>query len=292
MKEIYRLGIDAVGRREVVCGALAMLLAGAVSTESRLKPRLRAASVQDVEPDLYAFPSDSPGKSVLAVTWRLRSADALAATRIVQARIHAGERTWTLPVSEVRSDVGGPKDAHRAFSGPIALAPPRRGAAYAAVAEVSDSLLLGQLSRDGGIWAQLIAADGSNHRVGSPLMSSLIATNASLRDLYRAAPREVPSALEGPVAKAISERVASGERGERAQAHARRLAQRLLPDVLAYNPTLACGFTFAGQNGRHPADDIDPVVQSVLDGIPRSGHGGPRWLIDGSFPFFRRPDEA
>ena len=46
--------------------------------------------------------------------------------------------------------------------------------------------------------------------------------------------------------------------------HGRRLACILLPDVLRYDPKLPAGFTFAAQNGRHPEEASDIVVNAFF----------------------------
>ena len=52
------------------------------------------------------------------------------------------------------------------------------------------------------------------------------------------------------------------------EAHGKRLASRLLPDVLHYNPKLPAGFTFAAQNGRHPGDASARIVDTICNGSP------------------------
>ena len=67
-------------------------------------------------------------------------------------------------------------------------------------------------------------------------------------------------------------------------AYARRLAGAILPDVISFAPASPLGFSFASQNGRHPAERTAEIVQTLLGGplVP---------VVDqrGTMPFDRFP---
>jgi hypothetical protein len=73
------------------------------------------------------------------------------------------------------------------------------------------------------------------------------------------------------------------------EAHGRRLADLLLPDVLRYDPNRPLGFTFADQNGRHPQDASELVVNSILTGDLLSARAGPNVTLQEEFPYFLQP---
>jgi hypothetical protein len=66
-----------------------------------------------------------------------------------------------------------------------------------------------------------------------------------------------------------------------------RLAARLLPDILEFNPSRPGGFTFAAMNGRKPDDAIDPIVRTILAGAPRRGDATKRYAARDPVSLFR-----
>ena len=49
-------------------------------------------------------------------------------------------------------------------------------------------------------------------------------------------------------------------------AYARRLADAIPPDVISFKPASPLGFSYAGQNGRHPAERTSEIVRTLLGG--------------------------
>ena len=72
-------------------------------------------------------------------------------------------------------------------------------------------------------------------------------------------------------------------------AHGRRLAALLLPDVVSYRPELPVGFNFAGRNGRHPADDTANTVRTVLKGAVAQPVAATPFRLCEEFPYFLSP---
>jgi hypothetical protein len=98
-------------------------------------------------------------------------------------------------------------------------------------------------------------------------VAALFADDPALRVLYDSgSPDTDRQNLAAPFAQIISARAKrSGFLGD-PHAYATRLAAKLLPDVLQFDPARPVGFTFAARNGRHPADAESVVVNSILNG--------------------------
>jgi hypothetical protein len=95
--------------------------------------------------------------------------------------------------------------------------------------------------------------------------------------------------LADTLARQIAER-GHGELGSYNLRRANRLAAQLLPDVLEFNPSRPGGFTFAAMNGRKPGDVIDPVVRTILAGMPIRGDVTGRYSASDQFPYFATSD--
>jgi hypothetical protein len=136
------------------------------------------------------------------------------------------------------------------------------------------------------IWAERLTNFSSRQRIGSPFLAEIVAGNPSLAALYHSTwPAEDTVALETGVANEIAEKARAGDRIHRPEAYGRRMASILLPDVLHYDPKLPLGFTFAGQNGRHPEEASEVVVNAILQGYP---DWSPRttYRLKETFPYF------
>jgi hypothetical protein len=151
-------------------------------------------------------------------------------------RIHAGPRSWDINVS----------------------------AGNVAAIEVPHSTFAASVTR--GIWAER-SVQGQRQRIGSPFLAGVLATDQKLASLYDSiSPVEDRAALTTRVATAISLKAKAAGSVCDPDAHGRRLASLLLPDVLRYDPELPVGFTFAAQNGRHPREASAIVAGAIICG--------------------------
>ena len=156
---------------------------------------------------------------------------------------------------------------------------------YAVVLETSPDLV--RAGESLSVWAQILAGDGSRVRVGNPFVAAILARDPLLSTIYHAAsPEEDPVLLAGPFADHGT--IMAATRGSIADpdAHGKRLAVLLLPDVISYRPDLPVGFTFANQNGPHPADDTAAVVETVLTGAVARGKPATPFRLAETFPYF------
>jgi hypothetical protein len=137
------------------------------------------------------------------------------------------------------------------------------------------------------IWAELRSESGVRQRIGSPFLSELIAKDDGLRDLYHASSPAVDLLMLGPeVEKAITARASAAGHVSKPKQYGQRLTSALLPDFLRFDPSRPAGFTFASQNGRHPADSSDAVVSSLLTGSPSVSRAPVTADLKSDFPYF------
>jgi hypothetical protein len=136
------------------------------------------------------------------------------------------------------------------------------------------------------LWAERLIYDGSRQRIGSPFLTEIVSGNAALAALYHStSPAEDTAVLTKHVAEAIAEKARAGGHVQSPDMYGRRLASILLPDVLYYHPMLPTGFTFASQNGRHPEEAPEVVVNAILKGISAPA-STTRSSLTNTFPYF------
>jgi hypothetical protein len=123
-------------------------------------------------------------------------------------------------------------------------------------------------------------------RIGNPVVSHLLADDARLAQVHATLrPAMDVQLLSADITRRIAAPPTAGL-GLDSQAHARRLAALILPDTLRFDPARPSGYTFADRNGRRAEDVIEPVVQTLLAGVPRPGQGARRFRAAGEFPYF------
>jgi hypothetical protein len=298
---IKNLEARTVTRRTVLGGALA----GAVA--SMVPPKLLAEfavpnpfggngdnRALSRRADLYAFPGVQPGTTVIAATWpvSLNRFDRIAQKKS-QVTIHAGSQKWnvTLP--------GGTMDSRlfeehgcRVFAGKVATQPGTDGFFLKAVViEIPERMLSSSGPME--IWAERVMHTGLRRRIGSPFVAALVEEDAGLANSYHTlSPSDDRAMLTPAVANAIAAKARKSGMASDPDAHGRRLASRLLPDVLGYDPQMPSGFTFAAQNGRHPEELSDLVVDTILSGSPASGAAKADVRLQERFPFFSRQESV
>lgn len=238
------------------------------------------------QPELFVFRSPDESKLVCAVV-----VPAACSTHF-DVRIHAGPKSWT--VGGVRAVVPGAVtkcNDGAVFAGEVLghsrAAAPR---STAVVIEGRPDLVRPGESLD--VWAELRVKDGSRLRVGSPFVAALLAVDPAMSQRYHAAS---PAEDRGLFTEALAGRISAAAIGGGVAdpgLHARRLVICLLPDVIRYRPDLPVGFSFASQNGRHPADDAMAVVETVLTGAVAPRAKSNRVRLTGGFPYFPQPIAA
>jgi hypothetical protein len=298
---IKNLEARTVTRRTVLGGALA----GAVA--SMVPPKLLAEfavpnpfggngdnRALSRRADLYAFPGVQPGTTVIAATWpvSLNRFDRIAQKKS-QVTIHAGSQKWnvTLPGGTMDS---GLFEEHgcRVFAGKVATQPGTDGLFLKAVViEIPERMLSSSGPME--IWVERVMHTGLRRRIGSPFVAALVEEDTSLANSYHTlSPSDDRAMLTPAIANAIAAKARKSGMASDPDAHRRRLASRLLPDVLRYDPQMPSGFTFAAQNGRHPEELSDLVVDTILSGSPASGAAKVDVRLQERFPFFSRQESV
>jgi hypothetical protein len=187
-------------------------------------------------PALYVYPASSSDRTVLAV-----ALPSIQIKRYLEVRIHAGQVSWTLNPSSN---------------------PDGRGLC---AIEISN----GKLEQSGmtGFWGEVVYSFGTRRRIPSPLVAPLLRENTSLAEQYHSIqPAEDKAKLIVPVTKMIARTARASGGCAAPEKYAQRLAAVLFPDVLYYDPKQPAGFSFAAQNGRHPKDPTDFLVNAMLTG--------------------------
>lgn len=239
-------------RRTILSGGIACAVASAI-------PRRLLAEItgwKQSRANLYVFPGFQKDTTVLAATWRAPM------RKNLRVKIHAGKQSWNVQVVDNRADSASfILDDCRIFAGNVSEH------ATAVIVESPNRMLSGRGAI--GVWAERFTDAGSRQRTGSPFIAAMVAENHQLERHYDfISPAEDPAELASDVANAIAARARKHGFVGDPDAYGRRLASRLLPDVLHYDPELPTGFTFAAQNGRHPGENSALVVDTILNGSP------------------------
>lgn len=217
-----------------------------------------------------------------------------------------GER-WSIPMEAAtsRSTVAA-HDAPRTFAGVVTSQDSgiSRSPMYAIVLELSGTTSTAHANRELGLWAQIGFATGHTIRIGNPFVSRLTRGNAALCAL-RADQAQALNGNEAPVASSdfsrrLTDRASllafetSGMRDTRhaSELHSAHVMRLATPDVLRVSLDEPVGFTFAAQNGRHPADDVSAVVDTLLLGhlTPAEPRAVP--TLRAAFPYFEPAQSA
>jgi hypothetical protein len=234
--------------------------------------------------DLYVFRASDTKIAVIAATWTALYDDGST------LRVHAGGETWTVKVpGGSSSPTFATERGCQIFVGDILNRAVGNDARLKAVVIEAP---IDAISKGGSIsvWAERISQQGRRLRMGSPFMSKLIARNVSAAKLYHASSPEADGEeITRLVAAAVSvDARASGYAGN-AELYGRRVASAITPDAMRFDPNLPVGFTFAAQNGRHPDDAAQSVVDTVLNGTLKPQVSQSRFPLKGEFPYFLQP---
>lgn len=285
-------------RRRALSGGLACVLAafvprrvfGALASESSPAAMTGGVLRGLINPNLYAFAGTAGDTTAIAVTWQelvgRAKMDCHSSSRL---RIHAGLKTWEFDLRNQAFGKAQRSDGMRVFFGGVLPFSGRGDGSIRAVVIELPNLALRQ-NGAAGIWAEY-NEEGQRQRIGTPILANLVAADQSLATIYHSSsPAEDRDLLARPLAEAIAARRAAN--GFSAGSVS-RLASALLPDVLHYDSGRPAGFTFAAQNGRHPSERTDEVVNGLLIGRASSASSLPSaYLHVDSFPYFRLAQQS
>jgi hypothetical protein len=277
-----------ISRRVVLTSGVSCALTLAIpqyvlSFPSHPATAVAGSAPDERRPNLYVFPGSRPGRTTIAATWPILS------RLSSELRLHVGEHSVSIPVAKDSSDSSRWDDNGRElFSGDLLLRTAERDLR---VKGIVVELPSDMFAKEGftNIWAERISS-GARLRFGSPFLADIIAKDSRAASLYHASsPHLDDEVLNGIVAAAVTRNAQSSGYVGNAQKYGRRVASALLPDVMRYNPNLPVGFTFAGQNGRHPNDAAQSVVTAVVSGVLAYTPNAPRLRLNQQFPYFPQP---
>ena len=281
--------LKAPDRRSIVLGGGASiigLMIGSPSMASVSAPRSEQnrASATTAGSGLYAFPGQAGDTSVIAVTWQEPYTRRVEQT-FSEINIHTGFHDLIVKIrDDGAATIQGNLEGQRTFLGEIALrdeVPGSRGMALVIEAP-SPQLASSPLQ----IWAEKKAGDGVRERIGSPFLASFLAEDAKFSKLYHSlSPGEDREVLRGPLERLLFLRAQASMDGRSAATFARRIARGLLPDVLRFDSSEPCGFTFAAQNGRYPTDQSTAVVDAIFTRAAAAKSADSN-MFRRSFPYF------
>lgn len=268
-------------RRTVLCASVTVAAMGSAGDSFAAAPGRFGSN-------LFAFEGAGAGNLVFAVIISVPGTGSAAPARVgFEVVLHAGGRRWTIKIPRPLHTVSiSERPDGRVFTGEI-LGPRMDAAAtYSAiVVEIPRPFVAAGQSM--AIWSEVRSAAGARFRMGSPFLAELVARDGNLCRLYHAASPSDDRALltDAVVARIATMAAASGVAADPAL-HARRLATRILPDTLHYHPDLPVGFSFACQNGRHPADNVEAVTVTVLTGAATPRLSSTPFPLKSTFPYF------
>jgi hypothetical protein len=209
-------------------------------------------------PELFVFRAPHSVNTVIGLSIPADFADPTAAT----TRIHVGAKVWSM-------DLAGPThtrftndDRVRIFAGRGMIG---AGFVQAIVLELDARELA--LTETFDVWAEIALGKEMRWRIGNPIVAELVRCHRELAQIHRqVSPTNDRAILTPVVTKIIAARARRLGIVKDPDAYARRLALTILPDVISFAPASPLGFSFAGQNGRHPAERSAEVVHTLLGG--------------------------
>lgn len=267
-----------------VCSARQLF--GALENSCRHDVRNRRTRTSTSPGELYVFPGRDKNETVVALIWTAPLLRRLPEKSRIRVNVGLEKNLADFVVGNSPA-IERMESGWRVFTGEI-----QNGAVgfqdftTAVVMQGSSNLLTS--SDPTGIWAERLVRGGNRQRFGSPFLNALVSEDEELATIYHAAsPAEDRARLMDAVSNAIEVRVR--ERGNilSPDVHARKLASRLLPDAVHYDPSAPVGFTFAAQNGRHPVDESSVVADTILSGFVGSPNNTYRIPMYEEFPYFR-----
>ena len=240
--------------------------------------------------ELFVFAAPKADHLVIAVTF-IQDSDRLMRRRDpeFEVRLHTNRESWAMSGPRPQSGSISQSLNGRAFAGRVFGRDACGPAKYNAVVLEAplDVLCKGETLH---AWAEILHEDGSRFRVGHPFTAEILARDPILSKMYHAASPDQDRVLFADLfAERLAAMAAAGGSTADPDAHGRRLAALLLPDVISYRPELPTGFTFAGRNGRHPADDTAAIVRTVLKGAVTQPVAETPFRLCEEFPYFLPP---
>lgn len=234
------------------------LQAGTAIAVIGLAPGWVAGREAPASPELFAFRAPNSANTVIGLIITSGYGRFAATT----ARIHVGAKTWS-------ADLAGPArarlendDRARIFAGRGMI-----GARFveAVVLELDARELAPTETFE--VWAEISRDEEPRRRLGNAIIAELVRCDRELAQIHRRiSPIDDRAILTPLVTQIVAARARKVGIASDPDAYARRLADAILPDVIRFTPTSPLGFSYAGQNGRHPAERTSEIIRTLLGG--------------------------
>jgi len=234
-------------------------------------------------PELFVFKAPHSANTVISLSIPADFARSTAAI----ARIHVGAKTWSVDLAGSTQTGFTNDDRVRIFAGCGII-----GVHFlqAIVLELDAREIA--LTETFDVWAEISRGRETRWRIGNPIVAELVRCNRELAQIHhRVSPTDDRAVLTPVVTRIVAGRAKRLGIVSDPDAYARRLARAILPDVISFAPASPLGFSFANQNGRHPAEGTAEIVHTLLGGslIQVGGERGEMPLD--RFPYLISPIE-
>ena len=234
----------------------ALLRSGTAVAALGLVPRWAFGVGPAVSPELYVFRAPDSVNTVIGLS--------IPADRIfdapTNARIRVGTMTWSADLGNSARMRWSNDSRVRIFTG--------SGMSGAHLVETMVlELDAGELTPTTtfDVWAEISHGDKLRERVGNPIVAALVKSDRDLGRIYhRISPADDRAVLTPVVTRVIAARAKRYGIATDPIAYAKRLADAILPDAIRFKPGSPLGFSFANQNGRHPAEKTAQIIDTLL----------------------------
>ena len=207
-------------------------------------------------PELYAFRAPDSPKTVIGLSIPTDRAP----FAITNVRIHVGTKTWSTDVRNLARTQFSDDNHVRIFAG---TGMQEMRFVDVVVLELDACGLPATPTFD--VWAEISGGEKQRRRIGNPIVAALVRCDRELERVYqRISPADDRAVLAPVITRIITERAKRLGIASDPDAYAHRLVDVILPDVIKLKPASPLGFTYASQNGRHPAENTAEIVRTLL----------------------------
>jgi hypothetical protein len=248
-----------------------------------LVPRWAFEVGPPASPELFVFRAPDSANTVIGLAIPADHAPFAASN----ARIHVGPKTWSVNLRGPASPQFANHDRVRVFAGRGTM-----GVRFveAIVLELEAPELASTATLD--VWAEISRGEKLRRRVGNPIVAELVRCDRELgRIHHRTSPADDRLLLTPVVTRIVAARARRLGMASDPDAYARRLADAILPDVIGFEPASPVGFSYAGQNGRHPAERTAEIVHTLLGASLVPVLAEPETMLLDRFPYLISPTE-
>jgi hypothetical protein len=223
-----------------------------------LAPGWACAGEAPTSPELFVFRAPNSANTVIGLS--IPSGHGRLAP--ASASIHVGAKTWSSDLAEPGRTRFANDHRARVFSGRGMM-----GARFVDVVVLELNARELESTDAFDVWAVISGGEQPRRRLGNPIVAELVRCDRELAQIHRQiSPADDRAILTPLVTRIVAARARSLGIVSDPDAYAQRLADAILPDVIRFKPASPVGSSYAGQNGRHPAERTSGIVRALLGG--------------------------